>query len=666
MERKLKAYSDFSGGLVSYNDHGYLPRQLQDNEFCQWQNAQIDGRGKLVFRTLHDSGTKIGQVIATNNYPCLAQHVFHKSDGQHYLLGFFGDGSLRYCNALTPATWPAALATGWVTSLLPEFETWDDKVYITNGNLIPKYFDGTALVDFAAAFTLRPRLMRAFKRRMLWANVPGNPCRLYVSALGTPETLPILFFDDFNPNEGEITAIVPQVENRVLIFKSNNEVWLFVMGLQADLSDSEIYLVETNYGCFSPKAIQKLGDAVVYPTYERKVVALGNISFKAEQGSNILRATPQVTILSDNIDGDLADMVIPQWGMERIQYHTKEEWDRCTLVNAVTSAGAGFVYNVATLQSCLCTSPVVSLGAGVTRFGIMQLYDPDWDEPHNPTPVVEVKVNAGSWTVVANGGVISGTPNGTTDTLQFRLTLTVSDVGYTCKADWIKLHYSRDANAGYSWGSLIKGGNYWLSIPTGTNAAGTYCWNGKGWQKFADYGSLSDFYKNYPTSDEKVMCMGKAFAWATGAATKNFYLFDDDNTAVVHPAIYVTFKEDDLGYPLNLKLLECVSVTYKASVASSLKLYYDTRQRMSALASYLFETVALASTTSETYTKSFMIPQKGETWLQSRFRTILMKLSFTFDAETMTNPFNVQIDSIILRFQVWPDNINYSPEPRPS
>jgi hypothetical protein len=116
-------------------------------------------------------------------------------------------GALLYTNdaSANPVVW-TSIATGLSTTARFSFETFNSKVYMSNGVDAYCSWTGSAYATYPTA--PKGKYLRLFKDTMFAAGVPGLDDRVYESAPGDAETWPVANWVDITHGDGDfVTAL---------------------------------------------------------------------------------------------------------------------------------------------------------------------------------------------------------------------------------------------------------------------------------------------------------------------------------------------------------------------------------------------------------------------------------------------------------------------------
>jgi hypothetical protein len=108
-------------------------------------------------------------------------------------------GAILYTNDIETSTW-TIIASGLSNNPF-SFETFNSKVYMSNGVDNYRSWDGTTLVEFASA--PKGKFLRLYKDTMWVSGITGTPDRVYSSAPGDPENFPVANWVDINKGDGD-------------------------------------------------------------------------------------------------------------------------------------------------------------------------------------------------------------------------------------------------------------------------------------------------------------------------------------------------------------------------------------------------------------------------------------------------------------------------------
>jgi hypothetical protein len=140
---------------------------------------------------------------------CLGLYTFYRGPGvAPQVVMCTSAGQLLYTNnpSVNPPTWQV-MASGLSTTARMAFETYNNKLYMSNGVDPYASWDGSAYTPYPSA--PKGRYLRLWKETMWVAGVPFLPDRLYSSNPGDAETFPVDGYVDIGDGDGdEITALM--------------------------------------------------------------------------------------------------------------------------------------------------------------------------------------------------------------------------------------------------------------------------------------------------------------------------------------------------------------------------------------------------------------------------------------------------------------------------
>lgn len=204
------------GGGVNLRDAPH--NQLQADEVVDIRDMLLDERGAATKRL----GSLLKGTAVAGGSKILSMYTFYRSASGPQIIVHCSDGSLRYTTDFATFT---SIATGLSTTAPFAYETFNSKVYMTNG--VDNYCSWTG-----AAFATYPTLPKGkticlWKDTMWVANVSGNPDRVYSSNAGDAETFGALAFVDIAKGDGDEVKALTTNGQVLVVFKQRRTFALY-------------------------------------------------------------------------------------------------------------------------------------------------------------------------------------------------------------------------------------------------------------------------------------------------------------------------------------------------------------------------------------------------------------------------------------------------------
>ena len=274
------------------------PIALEDNESSDLQNIDFDKFGSIIKRggytvlnTTATSGTNLrGDGLywyQFNNAGTNTRYLTHVTGGK--LLGDLGGVS---------GTWTTITGAITTTALSHcDFETFINKVFITNGNDVPIYWDGSTTANNLASVLptgmTTAKYVRLFNNYLFVGNVVVSgtyyPNRIYWSNVRDPFTWLSQNWIDVAKEDGDEITGLRVLSDRLIIYKNRSIYNLFFTG------DADIPFIlpgggKTNsvVGSVAPWSIQEVNNGHVFLSYDGIYYFDGNNSYRI---SNKIRTT---------------------------------------------------------------------------------------------------------------------------------------------------------------------------------------------------------------------------------------------------------------------------------------------------------------------------------------------------------------------------------------
>lgn len=190
--------------------------QLAANELRIGENIVLDERGGAGKRL----GCQSNGTFGAGADRILSMYTFYRGFTAPQVLIHTSAGKLYYTTDPTanPTVW-TQIATGLSTTAPFSFETFNGKVYFTNGVDNYASWDGAAYATYPAA--PRGKYLRLWKDTMWMAGSTAD--RLYSSAAGDAETWPVATWVDIAKGDGD-QCIGLGTDGLVLMFGKRNRI----------------------------------------------------------------------------------------------------------------------------------------------------------------------------------------------------------------------------------------------------------------------------------------------------------------------------------------------------------------------------------------------------------------------------------------------------------
>jgi hypothetical protein len=196
--------------------------QLAPDELSKAENLIIEERGGASKRP----GCLLKSTVGTSGARILSMFVYNRGDQMPQLLIHTSDGELLYSsnpNAATP-TW-TSIVTGLSTTAPFCFETFNSKVYMSNGVDVYASWDGTTRTPFVSA--PKGKYLRLYKDTMWVSGVPTLFDRVYSSAPGDAENFPVANWVDIAKGDGDLVTGLGSDGIFLIVFKRNRHMHIY-------------------------------------------------------------------------------------------------------------------------------------------------------------------------------------------------------------------------------------------------------------------------------------------------------------------------------------------------------------------------------------------------------------------------------------------------------
>ena len=286
-----------NGGLNSAG--GAL--SLQDNESSDLQNIDFD---------------KFGSIMKRNGYTALNTTSLNAGADSNGLVWYEYEsagttirkavnvcGNKIYKMDDLDGTWDnitSASAITITTGNHCDFETWQRRLFATNGNDLPFNWDATncsgiTLSEVPATMT-KAKFVKQFNNYLFYGNITlatgANSSRIYWSDFKNAKSWTAISFIDIAQNDGQEITGMKVLSDRLVVFKDRSIYNVYFTG------DVDVPFVmpgggksNSTVGCIAPFSIQEVDNGLVFLSYD---------GFYYYDGMNSYKISDKVT---DTLDG---------------------------------------------------------------------------------------------------------------------------------------------------------------------------------------------------------------------------------------------------------------------------------------------------------------------------------------------------------------------------
>jgi hypothetical protein len=284
----VSRFAGFSGGINARDTE----TQLAPNEVIRGENIVLDERGGASKRL----GCTSKGTFGTGTDRILSAYTFYRGLTTPQVLIHTTAGKLYYTNdpEAPTITW-TQIATGLSTTARISFETFNSKVYMTNGVDDYRSWDGTTQVTFPSA--PKGRYLKLWKDTMWMSGITSLADRVYSSAAGDAETWPAINWVDLSKGDGDLQTALSTDGNYLIVFKRDkhfviydpvsfaNRVVDFEKGCESHFSvvqfESNVYFLSRRGICqFLGDSPSRIISGKIDPYFDPAIfnlAALGNI-----------------------------------------------------------------------------------------------------------------------------------------------------------------------------------------------------------------------------------------------------------------------------------------------------------------------------------------------------------------------------------------------------
>lgn len=247
--------------------------QLNPSECRKLENGVLDERGGFSKRLGSLNKGTFG--VAADRV--LAMYTFYRAGLVPQILIQTTAGQLFYTNDPTaqPIVW-TQIATGLFTSAPMSFETFNNKVYMSNGVDAYCSWDGTTYVTFASA--PKGKYLRLWKDTMWVSGITGTPDRVYSSNAGDPETFGVSGWVDISKGDGDRIMALATDGLYLIVGKRNRAMTIY------DPTTFANRVVDFEKGFESHSSVAQFEGAIYYLSRRGICMWLGDTPSKIVSG----------------------------------------------------------------------------------------------------------------------------------------------------------------------------------------------------------------------------------------------------------------------------------------------------------------------------------------------------------------------------------------------
>ncbi len=287
-DRLTQNDNDFSGGLNTAGG----PLSLGNSESSDLRNIDFN---------------KFGSILQRNGYSTLNSSAITNTpqiDGLHWfeydVSGTLtrkaiavADGKLFKMDDLD-GTWDDITGGLTITATnLCDFESWNNKVFVTNGADTPFEWDGTTaqVIQNLPTNLTDSKFVAQFNNFLFLANVIVNSVthtsRIYWSNIGNEGAWTNTDFINVSNDDGQEITNIKVLSDRLVIYKTRSIYNLFFTG------DSDVPFIlpgggksNSAVGCIAPFSVQEVNNGHVFMSFDGFYFYDGNNSFKISDKLN--------------------------------------------------------------------------------------------------------------------------------------------------------------------------------------------------------------------------------------------------------------------------------------------------------------------------------------------------------------------------------------------
>lgn len=218
---QIQAKQPGFGGGVNIRD---VPSALEEDEAIALANIILDERGGVSKR----QGSTLISTVGTGTDRILSIYTWYRVASDPHVIIHLSDGSLRYStNYDTGSPSWTTIATGKSTSAPYNFETYLDRLYMSNGVNNYAKWDGTTFTEMAS--NPKGKYLKLWKDSMWVSGVEGSGLenRIYSSNVGDPDTFGASSFVDIFKGDGDRIKALGADANALIPFKQRRFFIIF-------------------------------------------------------------------------------------------------------------------------------------------------------------------------------------------------------------------------------------------------------------------------------------------------------------------------------------------------------------------------------------------------------------------------------------------------------
>ena len=291
------------------------PLGLQNNESSDLQNIDFNKFGSILKRKGY-TALNTSTVNSAADINGLFNYEVTRASTVASLVAIAGDKAFRMDSL--DGTWDnitSATAITITTGFHVDFASFQNKLFMTNGNDIPFNWDATrcsgiTLSETVAELTLsKAKYVEEFNNYLFYGNVTTNsiahPSRIHWSNLKNPEVWTATDFIDIAQNDGQEITGLKVLADRLVVFKSRSIYNVFFTG------DADVPFVlpgggksNSAVGCVGPFSIQEVDNGIVFLSQDGFYFYDGFNSFKLSD-----RITATLDTMSESKFGNAVSLV---------------------------------------------------------------------------------------------------------------------------------------------------------------------------------------------------------------------------------------------------------------------------------------------------------------------------------------------------------------------
>lgn len=218
----LTAITAQAAGFVGGTNMRDAITQLAPDECRRVENGMLDEKGGFSKRL----GCLSKGTFGSSSDRVLSMYVFYRGTSDPQILIHTSAGKLYYTNDPTAGTisW-TEIVSGLSTTAPMSFETFNGKVYMSNGVDDYASWSGTTRTAFASA--PKGRYLRLWKDTMWVAGVTGLEDRIYSSNAGDAETFGVNSWVDIAKGDGDVMRALASDGLFLIVGKRNRSFIIY-------------------------------------------------------------------------------------------------------------------------------------------------------------------------------------------------------------------------------------------------------------------------------------------------------------------------------------------------------------------------------------------------------------------------------------------------------